>query len=82
MIFSVYGYDNVEAVDKIVKFEGRKVYITYTVIEYNGKSVDIIFEGTKRVFDVYSWKMVKNELFPINDDSVSPAFDLSFAEKQ
>lgn len=82
LTFSVYGYDNVEAVDKIVKFEGRKVYITYTAIEYNGKSIDIIFEGTKRIFDVYSWKMVENELFPINDDSVSPAFDLSFAEKQ
>lgn len=71
-----------ERTDKNVRFDGRKVYVRVTTIEYDGKSIDIVFEGTKRVFDVYSWKMVENELFPINDESVTPAYDLSFAEKR
>lgn len=80
LAFSFHAEDNFEMLDKSIKFDGRKIYITFTTIEYNGKNIDIIFEGTKRIFDVYSWKMVKNELFPINDDNVYPALDLEFAE--
>ena len=82
LTFSIWGEDSPEEIKKITKFDGRKVYIKYTTIEYKGKNVDIIFEGTKNFFDVYSWKMVENELFPIKDDSVTPAYDdLEFAEK-
>ena len=82
LTFSVLGEDSPKDIEKIIEFDGRKVYIKYTTIEYNGKNIDIIFEGTKKFFDVYSWKMVENELFPIKDDSVTQAYDdLEFAKK-
>ena len=80
LAFSFHAEDNFEMLDKNIRFDGRKIYITFTTVEYNGKNIDITFEGTKIFADVYSWKMVKNELFPINDGNVCTVLDLEFAE--
>ena len=81
MTFSFDDASIPERTDKNVRFDGRKVYVHFTTIKYNGKNIDIIFEGTKRIFDVYSWKMVENDLFPIKDENVEPAYDLEYAPK-
>lgn len=38
--------------------------------KYNNKEIDIKFEGTKIIADVYSWKMFKNELFALPDSNL------------
>lgn len=54
---------------ELIDYDGRKLYITVKC-EYKGKEIDIKFEGTKRIADVYSWKMFKNELFPLPDSNL------------
>lgn len=67
-----------EGKDKVISYDGRKLYITVSC-EYNGKNIDITFEGTKIIADVYSWKMVKNELFPLPDSSLELAYEMKYA---
>lgn len=35
--------------------------------KYNGEIREIKFEGTRWFFGKYSWKMMDNEFFPIDD---------------
>jgi hypothetical protein len=67
-----------EGKDKVISYDGRKLYITVSC-EYNGKNIDITFEGTKIIADVYSWKMVKNELFPFDDSSLELLYEMEYA---
>ena len=55
--------------DELIDYDGRKFYITVKC-KYNDKEIDIKFEGTKIIADVYTWKMFKNELFPLPDSSL------------
>ena len=66
-----------EGKDKLIDYDGRKLYITVKC-EYKGKKIDIKFEGTKIIGDVYTWKMFKNELFPIPDSSVEPFHEMEY----
>lgn len=75
-IISTPAYN--ENKDKFIDYDGRKLYITVNC-EYNGKNIDITFEGTKIIADVYSWKMVKNELFPLPDSSIELAYEMEYA---
>ena len=75
-IISTPAYN--ENKDKFIDYDGRKLYITVSC-EYNGKNIDITFEGTKIIADVYSWKMVKNELFPLPDSSLELAYEMKYA---
>lgn len=54
---------------KLIEYDGRKLYITLDC-KYKDKKIDIKFEGTKIIADVYSWKMFKNELFPLPDSNL------------
>ena len=58
-----------EGKDKVIDYDGRKLYITVKC-KYNNKEIDIKFEGTKIIADVYSWKMFKNELFSLPDSNL------------
>lgn len=78
-IISTPAYN--ENKDKFIDYDGRKLYITVSC-EYNGKNIDITFEGTKIIADVYSWKMVKNELFPLPDSSIELAYEMEYVSKE
>lgn len=62
---------------KLIDYDGRKLYITLDC-KYKDKEIDIKFEGTKIIGDVYTWKMFKNELFPIPDSSVEPFHEMEY----
>ena len=69
-----------EGKDKVIDYKGRKLYFSI-YCKYRGEEIKITFEGTKRIFDVYSWKMVENELFPIKDSNAELAYEMEYAEK-
>ena len=62
---------------KLIEYDGRKLYITLDC-KYKDKKIDIKFEGTKIIADVYSWKMVKNELFPLPDSNLELAYEMEY----
>ena len=51
-----------------VSWKGRHIYMS-AFFEYNGKIHEIKFEGTRWFFGQYSWEMLDNEFFPIEDEN-------------
>ncbi|MDE6149653.1 MAG: hypothetical protein K2F81_06115 [Ruminococcus sp.] len=50
-----------------ISYSGRNIYISI-FFEYNNEIHSIKFEGTRWFFGQYSWKMLDNEFFPIEDE--------------
>ena len=68
-----------DSVEENIAYRGHKLY--YTIyFDYNNEKCKATFEGTRRFYDTYTWEMLPNDLFPINDDSVQTNDDLKFAD--
>lgn len=64
-------FDNNDYKDLIcdsVSWKGRKIYMS-AFFEYKGEIHEIKFEGTRWFFGQYSWEMLDNEFFPIEDEN-------------
>ena len=58
-----------------ISYEGRHIYMTVYFM-YKGEINEIGFEGTRWFFGKYSWKMLDNDFFPINDPNFHNAGDV------
>ena len=61
-------FDYETQIKKSISWSGRKIYMS-AFFEYKGEIHEIKFEGTRWFFGQYSWEMLDNEFFPIEDEN-------------
>lgn len=67
-------FDYETQIKKSISWSSRHIYMS-VFFKYNGEIHEIKFEGTRWFFGQYSWKMLDNEFFPIDDPNFYNAGD-------